>query len=168
MTAKTVMKSFFTLAGSLAICLLAGYLWWYPALPGMPEWYTGLAKPALSPPPEILPTAWMLSFLLMGFTLFFILQSGARPREGNFGLILFVSQLLFTLIWGYAFFSAHAIFPSFLCIIALFATLLSAVIQVFRFSAYGGMLLTVYFIWVCYLTYVSYGIMVLNNAVYVI
>jgi tryptophan-rich sensory protein len=166
MTAKSVLKSFITLAGSLAICLLAGYLWWYPALPGMPAWYDSLAKPALSPPPEIFPPAWMFSFLLMGFTLFFILQSSASQREGNFGMILFVSQLLLTLIWGYAFFAAHAIFPAFLCIIAVFATLLSAVIQVFRFSVYGGMLLSVYFFWVCFLTYVSYGIMVLNNAVY--
>jgi benzodiazapine receptor len=168
MTAQSVVKSFLTLAGSLAVCLFAGYKGWYPALPGMPAWYTGLIKPVFSAQSGIFSPAWMITFLLMGFTLFFILQSGIKQREVNFGLILFCSQLLFTLIWAYAFFGTHAIFPAFLCIIAVWATLLCAVIQVFRFSVYGGMLLFAYFIWVCYLVYLNYGIMVLNNAVWVI
>ena len=54
-----------------------------------------------------------------------------------FGLILFVAQLLFTLAWAYAFFGTHAIFIAFLFMIALFATLLCAVIQIFRFSVTG-------------------------------
>jgi tryptophan-rich sensory protein len=55
-----------------------------------------------------------------------------------------------------------------MCIIALWAVLLCTVIQVFRFSVYGGMLLVPYFLWVCYLAYLNYGIMVLNNVQYVI
>jgi tryptophan-rich sensory protein len=55
-----------------------------------------------------------------------------------------------------------------MCIIALWAALLCTVIQVFRFSVYGGMLLIPYFLWVCFLAYLNYGIMVLNNVQYVI
>jgi tryptophan-rich sensory protein len=104
----------------------------------------------------------------MGFTLFFILQSGIQQRNITSGLILFSLQLLCTLVWAYAFFGIHAIFAAFLCIIALWATLLCAVIQVFRFSVYGGMLLVPYFLWVCYLVYLNYGVMILNNFVFVI
>lgn len=168
MTAKSVVKSFLTLAVSLAVCVFAGYKGWYPALPGMPAWYEGLVKPIFSPPSWVFSPVWMVSFVLMGFALFFILQSGVRQRDVSFGLILFVLQFLFTLVWAYAFFGVHAIFIAFMCIIALWATLFSAIIQIFRFNVYGGMLLVPYFLWVCYLAYVNYGIMVLNNFVFVI
>jgi translocator protein len=168
MTIKSVVKSFLTLAGSLAFCLLAGYMGWYPALPGMPVWYNSLVKPIFSPPSWLFSPIWMVFFLLMGFTLFFVLQSGIKQYDVTIGLILFGLQLLFTLVWAFAFFGIHSLFLSFLCIIALWATLLCAIIQIFRFSVHGGMLLIPYFIWVCYLAYVNYGIMVLNNAVYTI
>lgn len=163
-----VTKSFLTLAGTLAVCLMTGYVSWYAALPGMPVWYGNLLKPVLSPSPGFLSSAWMISFLFMGLALFFIVQSGIRQHDVSFGLILFCLQLLFTLAWGYAFFNLHAIFTAFMFIIGLWAALLSTVIQVFRFSVYGGMLLVPYFIWVCYLAYLNYGVMVLNNLVYAI
>jgi len=168
MTATSVVKSFTTLAGSLAVCLLAGYMGWYPALPGMPLWYASLIKPVFAPPVWIFSPIWMVSFALLGLVLFAIMQSGITQRDVTFGLILFVLQLILTLAWAFAFFGIHAIFIAFMCIIALWAVLLSTVIQVFRFSVYGGMLLVPYFLWVCFLAYLNYGIMVLNNVQYVI
>ena len=196
MTTKGVVKTFLVLVIALGVCLIAGYIGGYPALsrmpfgtlidlnfgsylggypgllaggtPPLPVWYAGLIKPVFSPPLWVLSSAWMVSFILMGFALFFILQSHIKQRDVAFGLILFGLQFLFTLGWGYAFFGLHALFFAFMCIIALWAALLSAVIQVSRFSVYGGALLFLYFLWVCYLAYVNYGIMVLNNAVLVI
>ena len=166
MTVKSVVKSFLTLAVSLGACLLAGYMGWYPALPGMPAWYAGLIKPIFSPASWLFPQIWMFFFILMGLTLFFILQSGIKQRDVMFGLILFCLQIVFTIIWGFAFFGLHSLFLAFMCIIALWATLLCTIIQVSRFSVYGGMLLFPYFLWVCYLAYLNYGVMVLNNYVF--
>jgi translocator protein len=193
MTTKRAGKSFLVLIVALGLCLIAGYIGGYPFLSRMPlgatidlqpgeylggypgllagstppvqVWYASLIKPVFSPPVWIFSPAWMVSFLLMGFVLFFILQSGIRQRDVGFGLILFGLQFLFTLGWAYVFFGLHALFFAFMFIIALWAALLSAVIQVSRFSVYGGALLFVYFLWVCYLAYLNYGIMVLNNAV---
>jgi tryptophan-rich sensory protein len=105
----------------------------------------------------------MVSFVLMGLTLFLILESGIKQHDVSFGLILFIAQLIFTLAWAWAFFGAHLIFVAFLFMIALFATLLCAEIQVFRFSVYGGMLMVPYLLWVFYLAYLNYGIMTLNH-----
>lgn len=196
MKTKSVAKTFLTLIVALGVCLLAGYIGGYPALsrmplgviidlpvenylggyPGLlgegtlplPVWYAGLVKPVFSPPLWVFSPVWMVSFALMGLVLFLILQSGIKQYEVMFGLILFGLQLLLMLIWAYAFFGIHVIFIAFLCMIALWATLLCAVIQVIRFSVYGGMLLVPYFLWVCYLAYLNYGIMVLNNLVFVI
>jgi len=162
MTVKRILKTFLTLIGSLGICLLAGYMGWYPALSGVPSWYAGLIKPIFSPPSWVFSPAWIISFILMGFTLFLILQAGTRQHDVMFGLILFIAQLLFTLAWAYTFFGTHAIFFSFLFMVALVATLLCAVIQIFRFSVTGGMLMIPYLFWVFYLSYLNYGIMTLN------
>jgi tryptophan-rich sensory protein len=163
MRIKGIVKTFITFAGSLAVCLLAGYMGWYPQLPGMPAWYAGLVKPLFSPPAWVYPQAWMVSFLLMGIVLFLILHHGVGTSEATMGLILFVLQLILTIAWAFTFFGIHSVFFAFMFIIALWATLLSTVIQVFRFSVYGGMLLVPCFLWVCYLAWINYGIMVLNN-----
>jgi benzodiazapine receptor len=196
MTIKSVVKTFLTLIIALGVCLLAGYIGGYPALsrmpfgviidlhiesylggypgllaggtPPMPVWYAGLIKPVFSPPSWLFSQVWMVSFVLMGFTLFLILQSGIKQRDVMFGLILFCLQVMFTIVWAFAFFGLHSLFLAFMCIIALWATLLCATIQVFRFSVYGGMLLVPYFLWVCYLAYLNYGIMVLNHAIFVV
>jgi benzodiazapine receptor len=163
MTVKSILKTFLTLIGSLGICLLAGYMGWYPALPGMPAWYAGLVKPVFSPPSWVFSSAWIISFILMGFTLFLILEAGTRQHDVALGLILFIAQLLFTIVWAYTFFGTHAIFFAFLFMVALFATLLCAVIQIFRFSVTGGMLMIPYLVWVFYLAYLNYGMMTLNK-----
>jgi tryptophan-rich sensory protein len=193
MTIKSVAKTFLTLIVALGVCLLAGYIGGYPALSrmplgviidlpigdyiggypnligvGMPIWYESLIKPVFSPPVWIFSPVWMVSFFLMGLTLFFILQSGTKQYEVRFGLILFCLQFLFTLLWAFAFFGLHSIFLASLCMIALWATLLCAIIHVSGFSVYGGMLLVPSFIWICWLAYLNYGIMVLNNLTYVI
>lgn len=193
MTIKSVAKTFLTLIVALGACLLAGYIGGYPALSrmplgviidlpigdyiggypnligvGMPIWYESLIKPVFSPPVWIFSPVWMVSFFLMGLTLFFILQSGTKQYEVRFGLILFCLQFLFTLLWAFAFFGLHSIFLASLCMIALWATLLCAIIHVSGFSVYGGMLLVPSFIWICWLAYLNYGIMVLNNLTYVI
>jgi benzodiazapine receptor len=193
MAIKNIAKSFLILVVALGVCLLAGYIGGYPALSRMPfgvvidlpignyiggypnlvgvgmtEWYESLIKPVFSPPSWVFSPVWLVSFVLMGLTLFFIVQSGTRQFEVRFGLILFCFQLLFTLVWASAFFGTHTIFLAFMCMIALWATLLCAIIQVFEFSVIGGILMVPCFVWVCWLAYLNYGIMVLNNLTYVI
>lgn len=168
MTLQSGVKTFLTLAGSVGFCLLAASMAGFPGHPGVPAWYDGLVKPILSPPSWLFSPLWMASFALMGFILFLILQSGIRKRAVSFGLALFCFQFLFMLLWAYTFFDLHALFIAFICIIALWATLLSAVIQAFRYSVPAGLLFIPYFLWVCFLAYLTYGFMTLNNAVFVI
>jgi tryptophan-rich sensory protein len=104
----------------------------------------------------------------MGLTLYLILQSGIRKREVTPGFLLFALQILLLIGWSYAFFWMHSIFLAFMGIIAVWAILLSAIIQIFRFSVLGGMPLIPYFFWICYLVYLNYGIMVLNNLTFVV
>jgi tryptophan-rich sensory protein len=167
-TAKSLIKSIFTFIISVAVCVFIGYETDKYLMPGMPDWYANLFKPVFAPPAFLFSPLWIASFALMGVILFFILESDIKQREASFGATLFGFQFLFVLLWGFVFFGLHQLFIAFMCAIALFATLTSAVIQAFRFSVYAGLLLIPYFMWVTYLLYLNYGFMVLNNAVFVI
>lgn len=189
MPKQRVGMIFLTLVLSLAICLLAGYLAGYPALSKAPlgmvldlrieqylgqdfqmidtsglSWYTDeIARPIFSPPLWVFSPAWMVSFLLMGLTLFLILQAGIRRSEVMLGLMLFVGQGILLFAWAYNFFNTHTVFFALMFAVALVATLLCAIIQISRFSVSGGMMLVPYLFWVLYLTYLTYGILTLNK-----
>jgi tryptophan-rich sensory protein len=170
MTVKNTLTKGFTLIFSVGVSLLVGSLGAYHTLPGAIIWYADpkLQKAAFSLPIDVFSLIWMVSFVLMGFTLYLILQSGIRKREVTPGFLLFALQILLLIGWSYAFFWMHSIFLAFMGIIAVWAILLSTMIQIFRFSVIGGLPLIPYFFWICYLVYLNYGIMVLNNLTFVV
>ena len=170
MTVKNTVTKGFTLIFSVGVCLLVGSLSAYHTLPGAIIWYADakLQKAAFSLPIDVFSLIWMVSFVLMGLSLYLILQSGIRKHDVTPGFLLFALQILLLFGWSYAFFWMHSIFLAFMGIIAVWAILLSAIIQIFRFSVVGGLLLVPYFFWICYLVYFNYGIMVLNNLTFVV
>lgn len=190
MVKKRIGIIFLTLIIALGVCLLTGYLCGYPALSKAPfgfvldlhiENYLGenfsvigtdaisyfytdqVARPVFFPPEWVLSPVWLVLFILMGFTLFFILEAGPRRGEVMLGLILFITQIFFLVAWEYNFFVTHTMFFALMFAIALVATLLCAVIQISRVSVSGGLIMVPYLIWVIYLVYFTYGIMALNK-----
>ena len=168
MTIKSAAKKVITLIFSIAVCLVVGIKGSFHEGPGVQEWYEELVKPVFSLHSPDFSLIWIFSFIFMGLCLYLILQTGLKKNEVTPGFILFVLQFLLTIAWSYTFFGQHSLFLAFMCIIALGAVLLCAVIQIFRFSVGAGMALIPCFCWVCYLGYLNYGIMVLNNATFAI
>jgi len=166
MPVKSAVKKVITLLAALVVCWLISSVIAYHTASGVQGWYAGLVKPVFSLPLSAFSPIWTFSFLFMGLSLYLILQAGLKKHEVLPGFILFVLQLLLIIVWSYAFFNLHSLFLAFMCIIALWAALLCAIIQIFRFSVGSGMPLIPYFFLVCYLTYLNYGIMVLNNATF--
>ena len=168
MTIKSAAKKVITLVFSIAVCLVVGIKGSFQDGPGVQGWYEGLVKPVFSLHSPDFSSIWIFSFVLMGLCLYLILQTGLKKNEVTPGFILFALQFLLTIAWSYAFFSQHSLFLAFMCILALLAVLLCAIIQIFRFSVGAGMALIPCFFWICYLSYLNYGIMVLNNAAFAI
>jgi len=161
---KTFIRKIILLCFALGICLLAGYVGSYYTAPSIPTWYTGLEKPDLTPPSWVFATVWTALYVMMGLSLYLMLISGLNKREVQFGVALFLFQLLLNVSWSFTFFSVHSIFLALMAIIALWAILLCTVIQAFRVSAASGALLIPYLIWVSFALYLNYAIMELNPA----
>jgi len=166
MSLKNTVTKGLTLIFSVGICLLIGSLGSFMTLAGVTTWYAGLQKAAFSLPLDALSLIWLVSFILMGITLYLILQSGIRKNEVAPGFLFFALQILLLVGWSYSLFSMQSVFLAFIAILAVWTALLCTIIQIFRFSVVGGLPLIPCFLWVCYLVYLNYGIMVLNNLIF--
>jgi translocator protein len=162
MPVKKILTSIIVLVLAIGICLLAGYVGSMYTTPSIPTWYAGLQKPDLTPPSWVFAPVWTALYLLMGISLYLILQSGITKGEVLIGLVLFLLQLGLNIGWSYTFFGWHAIFFAFLCILALWTFLLCTIIQVSRFSIFAAALLIPCLLWISFAAYLNYAIMVLN------
>jgi tryptophan-rich sensory protein len=149
---------------ALGICLLAMYIGSYYTTPEIPTWYASLQKPDLTPPSWVFAPVWTVLFIFMGFSLYWILESGVKNQEAKLGLILFIFQLVLNVGWSFFFFGLHSTFFSFLIIVMLWAVLICTIVQVFRFSIPAAAILIPYIGWVSFAAYLNYAILILNPA----
>ena len=159
-------KKILTLIFAIGICLLAGYVGSYYTTPAIPTWYASLQKPDIIPPSWVFAPVWTTLYILMGISLYLILQSDIKKQDVQFGLILFIFQLMVNIGWSFFFFGLHSTFFGFLAIVLLWAVLLCTIIQVWRFSIPAAVLLIPYFVWVSFAGYLNYAILVLNPAIF--
>ncbi len=147
---------------AIGICLLAGYLASYYTTPEIPTWYAGLNKPDLTPPSWVFGPVWTVLYILMGFSLYLIIQSGLKNIEVKVGLALFGLQLILNVGWSFFFFGQHSTFWGLLAIVLLWAVLLCTIIQVFRISFTAALLLLPVLVWITFAGVLNYQIMILN------
>jgi tryptophan-rich sensory protein len=112
MTGKKIL--YFVIA--VGICLLAGYIGSYYTTPAIPTWYAGLQKPDINPPSWVFAPVWTVLYILMGISLYLILQSNLKSQEVQFGLILFIFQLMVNIGWSFFFFGLQSTFFGFLAL----------------------------------------------------
>jgi len=151
------------LVGAVAICLLAGFIGSLVTAPAIPGWYAGLIKPALIPPSWVFAPVWTTLYILMGISLFLVIQTGTNSHEVRTALALFSVQLLLNVGWSFAFFGNQSPFSGFIVIVALWIVLLATVICFLRISRTAGLLLVPTLAWVSFASYLNYAIMVLNS-----
>ena len=128
-------KKILTLIFAVGICLLAGYVGSYYTTPAIPTWYAGLQKPDITPPSWVFAPVWTALYILMGISLFLILQSDLKIQEVQFGLILFIFQLMVNIGWSFFFLdSIQRFLVSWLsCCSGQFCSVLSSRYGVFPF-----------------------------------
>lgn len=165
---KNILGKIILLALAVGLCLGAGYIGSMYTTPSIPTWYAGLQKPDFTPPSWVFAPVWTALYILMGISLYLIIQHGLKDSEALYALIFFAAQLAFNVAWSYVFFGLHSTFFGLMCIIALWCLILCTMVQAFRVSAASGALLIPYFLWVTFATILNYTIMTMNPVNYVI
>lgn len=142
--------------------LAAALLGNWATLPNIAPWYTGLAKPALTPPNWVFGPAWTTLFVLMGFAFYRLLRADPATPGRQRAILLFSVQLVLNAGWSFAFFAAHSPAAGLAVILPLEALILAMIAAAARVDGIAALCLVPYALWVAFATYLNAGILALN------
>lgn len=146
---------------SIAASFAAGAIGSLATIPNIPSWYAALVKPALNPPNWVFGPVWSVLYLLMGIALaLIILQAGKRSKKKAY--FWFGLQLALNALWSLVFFGLHSPLLGVVVIIALIVSIIVTIRKFRNINKYSAWLLVPYLAWVCFATYLTIGIALLN------
>jgi translocator protein len=130
-------------------------------VPNIPLWYAALDKPMLNPPNWVFGPVWSVLYLLMGVALaLVILENTKQPKKKAY--VWYGLQLVLNTVWSLVFFGLHAPWLGVVTILALIVGILLTISEFYRIKKITAWLLVPYLAWVCFATYLTVGIALLN------
>lgn len=156
-----MIKKIMVFALSIATSFAAGAIGSLATVSNIPSWYATLEKPALNPPNWVFGPVWSLLYLLMGIALaLVVLKASKHSKEKAY--IWFGIQLVLNTLWSLVFFGLHSPWLGVIVIIALIASIILTIREFYNVNKYSAWLLVPYLAWVCFATYLTIGVAVLN------
>lgn len=125
------------------------------------QWYQGLTKPEIYPPPALFGIVWTVLWVMIGLSLALIASAwGARGR--GIALIAFALHFVGTLAWTPVFFGMQDMNTA-LYVLGYAAASLVVVIALFwRVRRLAAVLLVPYLAWACFATALNYQFIAAN------
>ena len=157
-----MIKKSMVFAASIIGSFVAAAVGSLATIPNIPTWYAALHKPLLNPPNWVFGPIWSMLYLLMGIALALIILENSRRSKKN-AYFWFGLQLILNATWSLTFFGLHSPWLGVVVIIALISSILMTLREFYRIKKYSVWLLLPYLAWVCFATYLTIGIALLNS-----
>jgi translocator protein len=125
-------------------------------------WYSGLLKPAGTPPPWAFGPVWSILYLLMAAAAWLVWRRRLHEHVWP-ALALFLAQLILNGLWSFVFFGLRRPGAALLEIIVLLVAIVMTTIRFAEFSRLAFWLMAPYAAWVLYASYLNFGIWRLNK-----
>jgi benzodiazapine receptor len=155
---RRVIVFIISIIGSFA----AGAIGSLATAPNIPSWYAALNKPPLNPPNWIFGPVWSVLYVLIGIALaLIILEPSKRSKKKAY--FWFGLQLVLNALWSLVFFGLHSPWLGVAVIIALIISIAMTIREFYQIKKYSAWLLVPYLVWVCFATYLTIGIALLNS-----
>lgn len=139
---------------------LAGSFFTAPAVSG---WYSGLARPAFSPPNWIFGPVWITLYLMMGISIYLVWNyKGIHFKRKKEAMRLFWVHLFFNAIWSPIFFGLKSPGIALLDIIIIWAFIVVLIFKFLKINRRAAWLLVPYFFWVGFASLLNFAIWILN------
>lgn len=122
--------------------------------------YNSLNRPPLSPPFIVFPIAWTILYILMGISIYIIMQS-KRKLKKNARLIYYI-QLATNALWTPIFFGFKEYFLAFLWILMLIVFVITMILTFYKISKKAAYIQIPYLLWLLFASYLNFGVFVLN------
>ncbi|MGI6502024.1 MAG: TspO/MBR family protein [Anaerostipes sp.] len=139
---------------SLAISLGAGVISALLTSNSM-EIYEKLYQPPLAPPGWLFPIVWMILFILMGVSAYFVYESNKEKEEKDSALLLYGIQLVVNVVWSILFFRFHGYFFAFLWLLLLWYLIYHTLKRFYDIEPIAGWLMVPYLMWVTFAGYLN-------------
>ena len=145
----------------IVLFIILGYL---PALGGLftetGTWYASLNKPVFNPPGWVFAPVWLMLYLTIGLSLYFLYNGMNRFGWKMWSLV--ATHHFLNFIWTPAFFQLRSPLLALLVIIALLGVIASLMLVQSRYSHSALYLFIPYSLWVCYAMVLNASIWYLN------
>ena len=148
----------------VAICFIfAGIGAWFTA-GSVKTWYPTLLKPPGTPPAWVFGPVWTTLYMLMATAAWLVWRQRAAA-DVKVALALFFAQLILNATWSWVFFGLRRPGLALMDILLLLAAITTTMVDFERLSRLAFWLMAPYIAWVCYATFLNFGIWRLNRGV---
>ena len=154
------MKNFFKLLISISIPLLVGLKGFLFILESS-DWHLVINKPFFSLPSWMFVSVWIVSYILIGLSFYFIWKK-KELKELKDEIFICLAQLGLILLWFTIFFGYRN--PD-IAFIEMFFLLISTAIfslKFYKINNGSGYLLIPYIVWVSFVAVLNYAVAILN------
>lgn len=134
---------------------------------GLKKWYKKLKLPDIAPDGRFIGMIWTAIFIMATISALIVWNSTAILHDDPmyfYIFALFILNALMNIFFSFIFFTLHMIAIAVWEALALSLSVLALILVVYPISALAAALLVPYFAWVCFITYLTYGIWQLNKA----
>ena len=125
-------------------------------------WYVNLKKSSLTPPGYMFSIFWIMLYILMSISIWFILASLQKEELFSLPIILFVIQLILNFMWSPLFFKYHLIYESLFLLFVIWIIVLIIIYLFYSINKIASILLIPYIIWLSFALYLNFYIAINN------
>lgn len=130
-------------------------------LGGANNGYSGLVRPAFTPPDALFPIVWSVMYAVIGASLYLTIAS-RKSGYRTAAFWLFGAQMLLNFGWIPVFFLLKAFFAAFLIISVLDAVVLALVLVDLKVNKIAASLMIPYLVWLLFATVLNVSVLVFN------
>ncbi len=125
------------------------------------SWYPLINKPWFNPPNYLFGPVWTTLYILMGISLYLILQT-QKNKQQTLAIYVFCLQLGLNFWWSFLFFKHHLLGVAFLEIIAIWISILAMIFCFYKINKTAALINIPYLLWVSFASVLSGSIYYLN------
>jgi len=126
------------------------------------DWYQGLHKSELTPPPAVFPIAWTILYAFMGLAAWFTWRAAGGIFMAPGAFLLWLIQLGLNVTWSWLFFAQKNPPLALAEIVILFLAIFFTMRAFWKHSTIAGLLFLPYLIWVGFAAYLNLAVVMLN------
>ena len=157
---RHMFKNILKLIICIIVPMLVGGISGVATVAGIKDWYVHLNKPFFNPPNYLFGPVWSILYLLMGVSLFMILQSKSITKKK--AISIFFVQLFLNFWWSFLFFKFQLLGISLIEIVLMWLSILWMIIEFKKINKTAAYLQIPYLAWVTFASLLNLAIWYLN------